>query len=146
MLEPAVWPRSSRASAAAGQVAMDAHRATENVSDAIQLTGLAVLVAGVGVTLVHSALKLLAARRGDLAYQTLRRDLGKSILLGLEFLVAADILRSITIAPTFQSVGVLGLIVLVRTLLSWSLELEVSGAWPWQRSRARPRTCGTDEG
>jgi len=57
---------------------------------------------------------------------------GKSILLGLELLVAADIIRSVAIDPTFASVGVLGLIVAVRTFLSWSLEVEINGKWPWQ--------------
>jgi len=66
-------------------------------------------------------------------YRQLRRGLGRAILIGLEFLVAADIIRSIAVDPTFTSVGVLGLIVVVRTFLSWSLEVEVNGRWPWQQ-------------
>ena len=71
-----------------------------------------------------------------MAYHDLRRDLGKAILVGLELLVAADIIRSVAIDPTFATVGVLGLIVLIRTFLSWSLEVEVNGRWLWQSSRS----------
>ncbi len=69
------------------------------------------------------------------AYQALRLELGRAILVGLEILVAADIIRSVAIDPSFQSVGVLALIVLVRTFLSWSLEVEITGAWPWRLRR-----------
>ena len=69
-------------------------------------------------------------------YEDFRRQLGRSILLGLEFLVAADIIRTVAITPTPQSVAVLGGIVLIRTFLSFSLQLEMTGAWPWQRKAA----------
>ncbi len=64
-------------------------------------------------------------------YVALRQRLGKAILIGLEFLVAADIIRSLALDPTFTSVGILGLLVVVRTFLSWSLQVEVEGRWPW---------------
>ncbi|WP_345409910.1 DUF1622 domain-containing protein [Nonomuraea salmonea] len=67
------------------------------------------------------------------AYQRYRKGLGRAILLGLEFLVAADIIRTVAISPTFASVGVLAVIVLVRTFLSFSLEVELEGRWPWQQ-------------
>ena len=78
------------------------------------------------------------------SYEELRRSLGRSILLGLEILVAADIIRTIAITPTFTTVGVLGLIVVVRTFLSFSLEAELDGQWPWKRGRDRqiPRRRG----
>ncbi len=80
------------------------------------------------------------------AYQALRRNLGKAILIGLELLVAADIVRSVALDATFVTVGVLGLIVLVRTFLSWSLEVEIEGRWPWQRTRLpTPAPTETDE-
>jgi uncharacterized membrane protein len=66
----------------------------------------------------------------------LRSDLGRSILLGLEFLVAADIIATVAIEPTLESVIVLGAIVLIRTFLSFSLEVEIEGRWPWQQARA----------
>ena len=65
-----------------------------------------------------------------------RRALGRSILIGLELLVAADIIRTVAVDPTMQSVLVLGLIVLIRTFLSFSLEVEINGRWPWQREPA----------
>ena len=67
------------------------------------------------------------------AYDFFRRRMGRAILLGLEFLVAADIIRTVAVAPNAQSVAVLAGIVLIRTFLSFSLQLEMTGAWPWQR-------------
>jgi uncharacterized membrane protein len=124
---------------------MDAYHVADSLSGVVELVGIAVLGGGVLFSLVHSTAQFAASRRGDQAFRTLRSDLGNSILLGLEFLVAADIIRSISIALTFQSVGVLGLIVLVRTFLSWSLQVEVSGAWPWQRPRSAERRGGPGE-
>lgn len=71
-------------------------------------------------------------------YRSYRQLLGRSILLGLELLVAADIIRSVAVTPTFEGVGVLGIIVLIRTFLSFSLELEITGRWPWQTPRGGP--------
>lgn len=67
-------------------------------------------------------------------YSRFRRFLGRSILLGLELLVAADIIRTVAITPTLATVGVLAAIVVIRTFLSWTLELEITGRWPWQKS------------
>jgi uncharacterized membrane protein len=66
-------------------------------------------------------------------YQRYRKHLGQAILLGLEFLVAADIIRTVAVAPTFENVGVLGLIIVIRTFLSFALEVETTGTWPWQQ-------------
>jgi hypothetical protein len=66
-------------------------------------------------------------------YRRFRQDLGRGILLGLEFLVAADIIRTVAVTPTLQSVAVLGLIVVIRTFLSMALQVEVDGRLPWQR-------------
>lgn len=65
-------------------------------------------------------------------YDLFRRKLGRSILLGLEFLVAADIINTVSIKPTMESVTILGLIVLIRTFLSFSLEIELEGKLPWK--------------
>jgi uncharacterized membrane protein len=73
------------------------------------------------------------------SYQRLRRDFGRVLQLGLEVLIVADIVRTIVVEPTLVSVAVLGSIVLIRILLSWSLDLEVKGAFPWQR---RPPPAG----
>jgi uncharacterized membrane protein len=76
--------------------------------------------------------------RFDARYRALRANLGRAILLGLEFLVAADIIGTVAIEPSFRSLGVLALIVAIRTFLSFSLELEISGRWPWQHAAAAP--------
>jgi uncharacterized membrane protein len=99
----------------------------------MDVVGIAVMIVGV---LVASGAFVRALGRGQsfsLGYRGYRQGLGRAILLGLEFLVAADIIRTIAVSPTFYSVGVLGLIVVIRTFLSFSLELEIDGRWPWQR-------------
>ena len=78
----------------------------------------------------------LRARTPDV-YRWFREQLGRSILLGLEFLVAADIIRTVAVTPDARSVAILAGIVLIRTFLSFSLQLEVTGYWPWQAARAR---------
>jgi uncharacterized membrane protein len=114
---------------------MDFKQAANVVSTGFHVVGVAVLVIGALFAFV-TYLKVLPRRRETpTAYSDLRRDLGKAILVGLELLVAADIIRSVAIDPTFATIGVLGLIVLIRTFLSWSLEVEVNGRWPWQSSR-----------
>jgi uncharacterized membrane protein len=97
-------------------------------------------VDGVGVFIVVGgalvATARLAVRRVQDAgnyYLPYRQDVGRAILLGLEFLIAGDIIRTVVVAPTMQNVVVLGLIVLIRTFLSLSLQLEIEGKLPWQR-------------
>lgn len=104
---------------------------------------------GVGVLLLGALLAVAAfltrlARRASFAeaYHGLRVDLGRAILLGLEFLVLADIIATLAIDPTLENLGVLAGIVTIRTLLSFALELEVSGRWPWQKAPAKPATLG----
>jgi uncharacterized membrane protein len=79
-------------------------------------------------TLTHSEVK-------DRHYDQLKISLGKSLLLGLEILVAADIVRTVALEATLESVVVLGLLVLIRTFLSWALVVEIEGRWPWQAPR-----------
>jgi uncharacterized membrane protein len=102
------------------------------VSTGIDLAGIAALVIGAVLAFLLAGKTLVGTKDAAAAYRGLRRSLGKAILVGLELLVASDIIRSIAIAPSFESVGVLGVIVIIRTFLSWSLEVEVSGRWPWQ--------------
>ena len=103
----------------------------EVVGLAIDGAGVAVIVLGVIVAIVHYAM-----RRQVLAdpYRRLRQDLGRAILLGLEFLVAADIIRTVALSPTIDNALALGLIVLIRTFLSMAMQVELEGRWPWQRS------------
>ncbi|CAN5767940.1 DUF1622 domain-containing protein [soil metagenome] len=101
------------------------------------------VIDGIGVAVIALGALLAAGftigrvmrKTGD-AYRNFREQLGRSILLGLEFLVAADIIRTVAITPTAQSVAVLGGIVLIRTFLSFSLEVEITGRWPWQQKPA----------
>ena len=116
------------------------------IEKVFQLAGVLVLIAGAFLAAAWFVVAAIRRIRAPRPYETLREGLGKAILVGLEFLVAADIIRSVAVDPTFQSVGVLGLIVLIRTFLSWSLVIEISGAWPWQRPQARPHPdVGTPE-
>jgi uncharacterized membrane protein len=118
---------------------MELEHLVEAIGKAVDLTGIGVIVLG---ALIASGYFLRDVRRATgfaAAYRGYRQGIGRAILLGLEFLVAADIIRTIAVDPTFQSVGVLALIVAVRTFLSFTLELEVDGRWPWQRAgRAAP--------
>jgi uncharacterized membrane protein len=73
------------------------------------------------------------------AFRLYRANLGRAILLGLELLVAADIIGTVAVTPSFSNLGILGAIVLIRTFLSFSLEVEIEGRWPWQRATAEKR-------
>lgn len=97
-------------------------------------------VDGVGVCIVAGGAIVATARliirrmqRTGNYYSFYRQDIGRAILLGLEFLIAGDIIRTVVVAPTMQNVAVLGLIVLIRTFLSLSLQLEIEGRLPWRR-------------
>ncbi|MGE6761873.1 DUF1622 domain-containing protein [Corallococcus interemptor] len=96
--------------------------------------GVIAMVVGAGVSVALVLRDARGSQRGN-AYRRLRHYLGRAILLGLELLVAADIIRTVAQAPTLRQVVVLGLIVLIRTFLSFTLEVEIDRRWPWQ-SRA----------
>lgn len=104
----------------------------EHIGTAVDVVGVGVMVAG-AVLATFIAVTARFRKPSTAVYEPYRRNLGRSILLGLEFLVAADIIKTVAVTPTFTSVGVLALIVLIRTFLSWSLQLEIDGHWPWQR-------------
>ena len=106
----------------------------EDVGRAIDAAGVAIIAIGVVAAGVGTGVRLL--RTEPNVYQRFRQQLGRSILLGLELLVAADIIRTVAVTPTLQSVGVLAGIVLIRTFLSFTLELEITGRWPWQKKVA----------
>lgn len=105
----------------------------EITGKAVDAAGVIAIVIGALVATAIAAGALMRRRKEDDVYHRYRKRLGRSILLGLELLVAADIIRTVAIAPTFESVGVLAVIVLIRTFLSFSLELEITGRWPWQK-------------
>jgi uncharacterized membrane protein len=104
------------------------------VGEVIDVVGVLAIVIGVVYAILDAALRGL--RRKSPVYDRFRRVLGRAILLGLELLVAADIIKTVAVTPTLDSVVVLAIIVLIRTFLSWSLELEISGRWPWQKRGA----------
>lgn len=107
----------------------------------IEFVALVWLVAGILTSLMVAAATWLRLR-DEFDYDGLRRRLARVTLLGLELLVAADILATIAARPTFASLGVLALLVLIRTFLSFALEVEIEGKWPWMRARERPPPDG----
>jgi uncharacterized membrane protein len=115
---------------------MDRQNFVGLAGSATEIAGVALIVGG----FVLAAFRWMVLRRcdGSTCYQRLRQDLGRAILLGLEVLVAADIIRTVALTPTMNSVIVLAMIVAIRTFLSWSLALELDRRWPWQ-AEARSR-------
>ena len=108
-------------------------RALEGIARGIEVLGIATLVLGLVLALVRAGRLLAGGQGGERAYRVARTVFGRSILLGLEFLVAADIIRTVAVEPSLENVLVLGLIVLIRTFLSFSLEVEIDGTLPWRR-------------
>jgi uncharacterized membrane protein len=108
------------------------HDTMERVVRGFEVAGVAILVVGSLVAFVSAALEL-GRGGGRAAYQRARQGVGRAILLGLEVLIIADIVLTITVDRTFDSALTLGLIVLVRTFLSFSLEVELEGTLPWRR-------------
>jgi uncharacterized membrane protein len=99
------------------------------VGAAIDGAGVLVVVSGVFLATYRFLFRIREDR-----YRAYRQDVGRAILLGLEFLVAGDIIRTIVVSPTLQNVAILALIVLIRTFLSFTLELELEGTLPWRRT------------
>ncbi len=101
------------------------------VGEAGDVAGVALIAVGVVVVSARFIAGLISRDPG--AYNAYRAGVGRTLLLGLEFLVAADVIRTVAVEPTFQSVGILAIIVLIRTFMSWTLQLELEGRWPWQK-------------
>ena len=107
-----------------------------NISKVVEAFGVAIMVVGGAGTFVWFVVQVQRRTKGS--YDKLREHLGRVILLGLEVLIVGDIIRTIVVAPTLESVGVLAIIVLVRIVLSFSLEVEIDGVWPWRRGPRAP--------
>lgn len=106
----------------------------DTIGIAVEVAGVVVIIVG-GVVATGFYLRRLAGGTGhESAYRQFRRGLGRAILLGLEFLVAGDIIRTVALEPTFHNLGILAGLVAIRTVLSFTLEVEISGSWPWQHS------------
>lgn len=118
----------------------------DTISDVVKVVeavGAGIMVlGGLGSFVVFARRALSDEAAGS--YEQLRRNLGRSILLGLEVLIVADIVRTIIVDPTLESVAVLGVIVVIRILLSFSLEVEMDGAWPWRRAQAQADSGGRE--
>ena len=110
----------------------------DTVSKVIDGAGVLVVVAGLLIATGAFVLAQKDRGRAQVAYRVYRQQVGKAILLGLEFLVAADIIRTVAVSPSFQSAGVLALIVLIRTFLSLSLQIELEGKLPWRQGVSSP--------
>ncbi|WP_116473329.1 DUF1622 domain-containing protein [Zobellella maritima] len=114
-------------------------------TEVISVAGYAIEAVGVLVVIVGSIISSVMFIRTfrqlpeGAAYRTYRRQLGRSIILGLEFLIAGDIIRTVVVADTLENVAVLGMIILIRTFLGLTLHLEVEGRWPWQQDESDTR-------
>ena len=110
-------------------------------ADFISIAGYTIEAVGVLVVVVGSCISSVVFIRTfrnlpeGIAYKTYRRQLGRSIILGLEFLIAGDIIRTVVVADTLENIAILGLIILIRSFLSVTLHLEVEGRWPWQTEK-----------
>jgi uncharacterized membrane protein len=111
---------------------MDFEEVMDLVARAFEVLGVAILVLGALASIVRAVARRETGRK---FYRSVRTDFGHTLLLGLEVLVAADIVKTVAVDSTLESVAILGILVLVRTLLSISLDAEIDGVWPWRRRR-----------
>ena len=109
-------------------------RGVDLIAQGLEFLGVMVI----GIAFLYATMRALLQfrQRSPDAYQRLKISIGKSLQLGLEFLVAADIIKTVSIAPTRQGIVSLGLLIVVRTFLSWSITVELEGCWPWQAARS----------
>ncbi|MGN6497780.1 MAG: DUF1622 domain-containing protein [Tsuneonella sp.] len=114
-----------------------AHQIVDFAAKILELVGVAIILGAIALASVAYVRDGRGEHGWRLAYERYRSNLGRGILLGLELLVGADIIATITSPLTFVSVGLLGAIVVIRTFLSFSLETEIEGCWPWQRARVQ---------
>ncbi len=105
---------------------------TEILGQVFDVLGVGILVVGILVAIVLFLRALSKRVEPVAAIKTFKIQIARAMTLGLEVLIAADIVQTVAVKPTIENMGALGLLVLVRTLLSWTLELEIEGRWPWQ--------------
>jgi uncharacterized membrane protein len=114
----------------------------EFIAKVIEAVGVLVILSGI----LWSGISYLRSGKNDRetsAFSYFRKSLGRSTLLGLEFLVAADIIHTVATTPTFRSLGVLGLLIVIRTFLSIEIEMELEGRWPWQNAKAEKQKAAS---
>lgn len=117
----------------------------EQASTAFEVIGVAVIIAGSIFATISCLMQWRQLGSTGARYRSYRNDLGRAILLGLEFLVAGDIIGTIAAPPTFESLALLAFVIVIRTFLSFALETEIHGQWPWRRREAEPQSTGPDE-
>jgi uncharacterized membrane protein len=122
-----------------------AHVFVDQLAKLLELVGVAIILGGIVLATVAFFREVSRTGNWRSAYPRYRSDIGRGILLGLELLVGADIISTITAPLTFESVGLLAAIVGIRTFLSFSLETEIEGCWPWQRAAKDAGTGSTAE-
>jgi uncharacterized membrane protein len=122
-----------------------AHAYVDLLAKLIELAGVGIILLGILLASVSFVLQGVRSRDWRAAYERYRSNLGRGILLGLELLVGADIISTITAPLTFASVGLLAGIVVIRTFLSFSLETEIEGCWPWRRAEQAKKGQATNE-
>jgi uncharacterized membrane protein len=137
MLAPPLAQASAQASTEASAQASGEtfSQVMDHVAQGFEALGAAVLVVGIVWSFVLAIVAWRRSGRPGTGYVALRAAFGGTLLLGLEVLVAADLIRTVAVAPTLDNVLVLGLIVLIRTVLSFSLETEIEGVAPWRRAQ-----------
>ncbi len=116
---------------------MDVYELIGMVVIAIELVAVAILALGVVFSLGRAVLRRVQGRRWEAVFVETRMSLGRALLLGLEVLIAADIILTVALELTLPNVAALGVLVLIRTFLSWAIEVETEGHWPWQAARKR---------
>jgi uncharacterized membrane protein len=110
----------------------------DRVAQGFEVLGVLVLVSGICWSAWLAVVVWRRSHQGWKTYQAARASFGRVLLMGLEILVAADLIRTVAVEPTLESVSVLGMIVVIRTVLSFSLEVEIDGVVPWRRRSAPP--------
>jgi len=115
-----------------------------HIVDVVEAAGALIMVAGALIAFVGYGMATARPASRPKAYRQLRRTLSRAILLGLEVLIVGDIVRTIIVDSTITSVAVLGMIVAIRIVLSFSLEVEMDGTWPWSRWRVEESKATSD--
>ena len=125
---------------AGSQIIGTVHEVIEWTAFGIEILAVAVIVAAVAMLAIRRGTVRYLFHLGDPgAYESYKHQLGRALLLGLDLLVAADVIRTVALEATLSNITVLGLLVVVRTFLNWSLTVEMEGCWPWQaRARSGP--------
>ncbi len=107
-------------------------RIFEYVTFALEVASAAVIVSAVAIAALKAALGWRKIKNKNLLYKSTKTMVGRGILMGLELLIAADIIRTVCVEFNFHNIGLLGLVVVIRVVLGFTLEVEISGRWPWQ--------------